>query len=310
MSKEANSCPACGCKKTNVYLPKCGDIIHRNPGTWSLVECDGCQVIYTTPQLNAKEILQYYPKEYASYNVAAGLRKSFSNDIFRKIIMSPYWLRYGSPEWGEKPFGQSTLLEIGCGTGIFMKKMFARGWKCTGIDISPVAVEWAMKNIPEADVSQSSLADYSTEQRYDMIVMSQVLEHFSDPVESLKKSFNLLRPSGKLFIGIPNIGSFEAKLFGRYWRGLDIPRHMVHFREPVLLRLLERCGFVIENVRPAMFASSVSESVILALPSAMRNRLLHSSSAHLLYLLAIFPAALSYLFGNRGIIEIIAKRPN
>ena len=303
-------CPACASTSYRTVLPECQDILHRFSGTWSVVKCGRCQLAYTAPQLREEEVIRYYPSEYTPYNLSAGLRNNPIGALLRRILMSPYWLRFGNPDWSELPFGQSDLLEIGCGSGMRLQEMSKQGWKCVGIDISPVAVERARKNAPEANVLNSTLADLSTQKCFDMIVVSQVLEHLPDPAESLQKCFKLLSSGGKLFIGIPNFGSYEAKLFGKYWIGLDIPRHMVHFSEPVVRRLLEDCGFSIVTIRPAMFASSISESLIMLLPEVVRYRFLHSRAARYLYLLTIFPAALSYFLGNRAFIEIVAQRRN
>lgn len=303
-----NICPACNSPSFHIILPVCHDILHRFPGAWRVVECNQCQLAYTAPQTTKEDIVNYYPPEYASFNLGAGIRHYSIGAFLRRLLMSPYWFIYGDPEWKESPFGRSTLLEIGCGSGRLLQNMSKQGWKCIGIDISAVAVDRAKENVPEVNVFQSSLANFSTEQSFDIIVMSQVLEHLPDPIVSLRKCYELLSPGGKLFLGIPNFGSYEAKLFGKYWRGLDIPRHMVHLSEPVILRILKNCGFSIINVRPAMFASSISESLILLLPAWIRYRFQHSHAARFLYYLTIFPAALSYLLGNRGIIEIIAQR--
>ncbi len=309
-SSKSNICPACKGSSYRTLHAACKDLLHGLPGAWSVVECNSCHLVYTAPQCNKEDILKYYPKNYTPYNLGVGLHEGRVGGFLKQIVMSPYWIRYGNPGWSIAPFGQGRLLDIGCGSGMFLKKMSAQGWKCSGIDISSLAVDQSRKNIPSASLFQSALADFSTEQRFDMIVMSQVLEHLPDPVESLQKCFNLLLPGGKIFIGIPNIGSFEAKVFGKNWMGLEIPRHMVHFSEVVIRQQLAMCGFDIVNIRPAMFASSLSESLILLLPKRIRERILYSPFAHYLYLLAIFPAALSYLMGNRGIIEIVAQRPS
>ena len=302
-------CPACNNSSYRTVLSVCHDILHRFPGTWSVVECSHCQLAYTAPRSTKEDIARYYPSQYAPYNLGAGVRHHIIGAFLRRMLMSPYWFIYGDPVWRESPFGRSTLLEIGCGNGRLLQQMSKQGWKCIGIDISPVAVERTRENVPEVSVFQSTLADFSTQQSFDMIIMSQVLEHLPDPLESLERCFKMLSPGGKLFIGIPNFGSAESKLFGKYWMGLDIPRHMVHFSEPVIVSLLKNCGFLVVNIRPAMFASSISESLIMLLPTWIRYRFLHSRAARYLYFLTIFPASLSYLLGNRGIIEIVAQRP-
>ena len=79
-------------------------------------------------------------------------------------------------------------------------------------------------------------------------------------------------------------------------------------RMTAVKQLLQDIGFEAITFRPAMLASSISESLLLALPEAIRYRLLGSRFARLLYLSMIFPASISYLLGNAGAIEITAQK--
>ena len=111
-----------------------------------------------------------------------------------------------------------------------------------------------------------------------------------------------------MVVNVPNIASWEAKWFGRNWKGLDMPRHIFHFQESVLDRLLVDSGFAIEKKRPGMFASSISESVIMCLPDELRRRIIHTKLERILYLMLVPVAAISYFFGNRGTVEIVAVK--
>lgn len=310
MSNYKYSCPVCKSTSYRVFLKGCKDILYRCSGEWTLLECIHCQVVYTVPILNEGNLLEYYPADYSPYNILlTGLRERTISGFLRKAAMLPYKVRFGSPECVQQPFGEARLLEVGCGSGEFLKSMTRLGWKCWGLDVSPLAVKQAKKSAPDAVIIQSTLTEVVFEEPLDVIAMFNVLEHLPDPVESLHKCFEILAPGGKLLIGIPNVGSYEAKLFGRYWRGLDIPRHLFHFRESELRRLIEACGFTVLKVRPMMFASSISESLIMLLPERIRYCFLHSRASRYLYLLMVFPAALSYLLGNRGLIELVAQKP-
>jgi hypothetical protein len=112
-----------------------------------------------------------------------------------------------------------------------------------------------------------------------------------------------------MIVIVPDIGGFEAHVFGRYWIGLDIPRHLMHFTEETAGGMLKKIGFKIDKIRPSMFPSSFSESLIMMLPAKWRFRVLHSRWARFLFLLALIPSNLSYFFGNRGVLEITAVKP-
>src|SRR5439155_24436165 len=126
-----------------------------------------------------------------------------------------------------------------------------------------------------------------------------------NPVASLARCRELLEPGGQLVVSVPNIDSFEARVFGRRWMGLEIPRHLTHFSRPTLVSLLEQCGFEIVRVRPAMFASSLFESIVLSLPRRARQWFIGSKVGRLLYLAAVFPASISYLLGNESVLEVL-----
>lgn len=306
---QSQECPACKALCSQIVRTGCKDFFHHFPGEWSLIECERCQLIFTAPGMPPERLQHYYPAEYSAHHTSAELSASRLGNALRKLVMVPYRLRYGEPGWRPSPVGQGRLLEVGCGSGRMLKHMAKLGWKCFGLDISRAAVAEASRHVPEATVVASSLADFRTDDRFDLLVMFHVLEHLSDPVESLNRCYDLLSPGGKLLISVPNVASFEARLFGKYWSGLDLPRHVVHFKEPVLIRMIESAGFTVLEGRPGMLASSVSESLLCMLPPTLRKGPLYTRLARLLYLLSIFPASLSYALNNRGTIELIAQKP-
>jgi SAM-dependent methyltransferase len=308
MQHNSNVCPGCGNRDSHIYLDRCLDLLYRMPGEWDLLECESCQLIYTIPPLNSEDLLKYYPVAYRAYQLPQPVRSNPIGALLRSLAMLPYRLKFGDPDWEMPPFGAGRFLDIGCGSGVKLKQMAALGWNCSGFDVNPTAVQQAQQTASEAYVFVSTLDDLDTSQTFDLVSMSHVLEHLPDPATALRKCYRLLSPSGKLVISIPNIGSLEARWFGRAWIGLDVPRHLVHFREPVICQLLAKCDFTILRVRPAMWGLSFSDSLVIALPEAIRYRLLGSRAMRLLYFLMVFPASLSYALGNRGIIEIVAQK--
>jgi len=82
---------------------------------------------------------------------------------------------------------------------------------------------------------------------FDVVTLFHVLEHLPDPGTALLVVRSLLRAEGVLVAQVPNVDSYQARLFGRRWYGLDVPRHVVNFTAQSLARLLARCGF--ENDR-------------------------------------------------------------
>jgi hypothetical protein len=69
------------------------------------------------------------------------------------------------------------------------------------------------------------------------------LEHLSEPVQDLRQIHSLLKDGGWLFFSMPNYESLEAKVFGPYWSGWDLPRHLYIFPRSILYVILTQIGF-------------------------------------------------------------------
>jgi 2-polyprenyl-3-methyl-5-hydroxy-6-metoxy-1,4-benzoquinol methylase len=82
------------------------------------------------------------------------------------------------------------------------------------------------------------------------VTLSHVIEHVHDPVETLRHCCRVLEPGGYLWIETPNVDSAGYATFGRFWRGLEAPRHLVIFNADSLARLLRQVGFDRVEVLP------------------------------------------------------------
>jgi 2-polyprenyl-3-methyl-5-hydroxy-6-metoxy-1,4-benzoquinol methylase len=310
MSKSiaAACCPNCGLLSSKVYISQVKDLVHGMAGTWNLLECTGCGLIFTDPMIPESIIGDYYPNDYSPYSGAGKTGRHPIFKFFQWLIKLPYTFRFGQPGYHPKPFGEGRLLEVGCGSGGEIQKMSAMGWKCTGVEISQLAVDQARRTCPSSEFIQGIIDDIKVQKQFDLIIMHHVLEHLHRPKDVINTCNKLLRKSGRLVISLPNIGSIEARFFGKKWMGLEIPRHLVHFRESVLENLLVESGFLVLSKRPEMFASSISESLLLYLPDSIRNKISQSFMIRYYNFLFVPLAALSYALGNRGIIEILAEK--
>jgi 2-polyprenyl-3-methyl-5-hydroxy-6-metoxy-1,4-benzoquinol methylase len=303
-----SGCPSCGSEQFVLRLADCPDRLLGVPGVWSVVRCESCGVTYTWPRTSESELLRYYPSSYHVYTRDAPVRSNPIGALVRRLSMIPYSMRFGDPDWMVQPFGNRRFLDVGCGAGELLKRIGAGGWQCTGIDISSTAVAAARKAVPDATVEVATLSTFRATQPFALISMQHVLEHLPDPLESVRQCRRLLQPGGLLVIGVPNIASVEARIFRSRWIGLDLPRHLTHFTPEILTRLVEQCGFEVVRLRPAMFATSLSESLALALPQAIGRRLLGSTIGKLLYYASVFPASISYLLGNNPVLELMCRR--
>ena len=160
--------------------------------------------------------------------------------------------------------GGRSLLDIGCGSGTFLSVAHRHGFSACGMDQSPHAVA-AAGNLQGIEVRQGEVGSGVWEgRRFDFVSMFHVLEHLPDPRTGLSYAAGLLRPGGSLLIQVPNVASVQARVFGRRWYGLDVPRHVVNFSPRALELLLREAGFRIQATarfslrdNPASIASSL-----------------------------------------------------
>ena len=98
---------------------------------------------------------------------------------------------------------RSKVLDVGCGGGILLKK--AKDKKICevyGVDFSSVAVNVCKKN--GLNVIQSKLPDIPyTDNSFDVVICSEVLEHLSEPEKTIKQMLRVLKPNGTFIITVP-----------------------------------------------------------------------------------------------------------
>jgi SAM-dependent methyltransferase len=100
------------------------------------------------------------------------------------------------------------------------------------------------------------------------ISMFHVLEHLPDPRVFLTAAHELLTTEGRLVVQVPNAASWQCRLLGPAWNGMDVPRHLFDFRARDLEKLLACCGFEVARRKyfslrdnPAGLASSLAPAL-------------------------------------------------
>ena len=160
------------------------------------------------------------------------------------------------------------IVDIGCGGGLFLKILRERGYAGVGLDNSAAAARVALKqnSVPVicGDLSHSPLDRGG----FSLVTMFHVLEHVYDPVGYLRTARDLLSPNGRLIVQVPNASSWQFLIFGEHWNGVDVPRHLVNYRQRDLENLLDYCGFEVLRRKhfslrdnPAGFATSLAPSL-------------------------------------------------
>lgn len=236
---ETTSCLLCGASEAEPFL-HLKDFLLGLPGSFQLVRCARCGLVYQNPRPTEAVIGAYYPPEYDSY-VAPPWEEP--NPLTRAILVHGIRKRWKLvTKWAPHRAGSRRILDVGCATGVFLAGG-GDGWQKVGVELSPVASAFARERFG-LTVHQGTLEQAPLEnENFDVITMWDVLEHLHDPCRTLTGIRRLLHPDGVFIFRVPNLDAWDARLAGRYWAGLDQPRHLFVPDEAAIERLLAATGF-------------------------------------------------------------------
>jgi SAM-dependent methyltransferase len=134
------------------------------------------------------------------------------------------------------------LLDLGCSSGGFLRSMKSPAWKLYGIEMSDEVARQA-ETVSGAQVFVGDILDAPfAPESFDVVTCFHVFEHLYHPLEVLGKVAKWLKPGGIFYLMVPNIDSAGAKIFGRYWYALELPRHLYHFSPKSLVRMADSVG--------------------------------------------------------------------
>ncbi|MCR6641973.1 MAG: class I SAM-dependent methyltransferase [Sporocytophaga sp.] len=144
-------------------------------------------------------------------------------------------------------------MDIGCGTGYFLKKCQENGWRITGTEPDNGARQKA-KDLTAKEI-YGNIDEIKAIKEFNVITLWHVLEHIHDPVKALVKIKELLKDEGTLIIAVPNLESNDSKYYQETWAAYDVPRHLYHFSKTALNNLLTQTGFQLIETKPMKFDS-------------------------------------------------------
>lgn len=244
----APSCDYCG-QTAATLLFQGQDWMHGLPGTFSLVQCHHCGLIRQSPRLTWEALQRYYPEDYCPYQVTIEQERAIPRRLDRRYGM---WKRV---QLVRRVQPEGRLLDVGCGTGIFLAEAArCRCWELMGVEPHAAAARYAAQTLAVPVLNQRFDQVDLAEGTFHVITLWNVLEHLEHPVQDLKRAYRLLQPGGWLIFSIPNVDGLARRLFGPYWMGWDLPRHLYLFPFATLRQILGEIGF--QNIQRRCVAGS------------------------------------------------------
>lgn len=312
-----SSCLVCGCDRYAALFKASDRLYGTTTREFAVVRCGDCGLVRLDPAPAPSELHRYYPENYwfaPDQSAASRLEESYRRLVLRDHV-----------RFVEQALRRSTargpLLDVGCGGGLFLGMMRERGFRVLGLDNSreAAAIAWRRQQAPaacglmeNAPFPAGSVAG---------LTMFHVLEHLYDPRAYLIAARSLLARDGRLVVQVPNAASWQFRLLGRSWNGVDVPRHLFDFRDRDMEKLLESCGFEVLRRKyfslrdnPAGLASSLAPSLD---PMARRVRRIDEGGgvrllkdlAYLALVIASVPFTVAEAACRAGSTVMIEARP-
>ncbi|MCX5667387.1 MAG: methyltransferase domain-containing protein [Candidatus Omnitrophica bacterium] len=239
---ESTKCNLCGSDKYSVvYKTYDGDISDTEPAFYAItnnsrdvairiVKCTICGLIYANPRPSPDLLVNNYIKSTDSLYLEeeAGRRLS-AKKILKEL---------------KKIKKAGRILDIGCAAGFLLDEAQKAGFNIHGIELSKWAADYARNKLGIKTICQGMLKEAGyPKSHFDVIVLSDVIEHLIDPKGTLVEIRKLLKPDGVICINTPDINSLVSKILRARWWGVK-NAHLYYFTRKTLNKILHRTGFL------------------------------------------------------------------
>jgi SAM-dependent methyltransferase len=220
-------CPVCGQESALKWL-RGPDRFHGRQEKYTLLRCPACSLVWLSHPPKAGEMHPHYTDAYHKLISAAGENSPVRWED-RKAALTPY-----------KQSG--ALLDLGCSSGSFLEFISSESWKLYGVEMSAEGARTAEER-SKAQVFVGDILDAPfPRESFDVITCFDVLEHLYEPRRVMARVGEWLKLGGIFYVLVPNVNSAEARVFGSYWHGLELPRHLFHYSPASLKFLAESAG--------------------------------------------------------------------
>jgi 2-polyprenyl-3-methyl-5-hydroxy-6-metoxy-1,4-benzoquinol methylase len=217
----SGSCPICG-GGARALGDKSG---------FPMARCRGCRHLFVDGTVDSGALDEVYRRYSYDRNDLEHV-PGFVIDRLRQVIA---------------PFGSARrngrLLDVGFGAGALLKVAREQNWRPYGIEMSALAVEQAKQNGFPDVIAGDFLAAPWEDGFFDVIVMTELVEHLPEPRPFLRQAKRLLSPGGLLYLTTPNGQGLSGRLLGIQWSAAAPPEHLHLFSPRSLGLLLAAEGF-------------------------------------------------------------------
>lgn len=250
-------CRSCGSNTFSVLVSGICDYEYGAPGIYSYLFCTECQLLNIDPPPTSDILDLAYPDDYHAYAPPMSL--------LGRLLKRSYW-RSKAKSYAKLVRAGARILDVGCAHGDFLEQMKKQGFTdLWGVEFKNEIASLARArgfNTITGELEKVRLPKDS----FDLIVMTNFIEHVENPLLTLRHCKLLLKPGGLVVGETPSYECWDRRIFGRYWGGYHAPRHLALFNPASLKRIAINAGFPIVDIsnllQPAHWALSLQNLLV------------------------------------------------
>jgi 2-polyprenyl-3-methyl-5-hydroxy-6-metoxy-1,4-benzoquinol methylase len=232
-------CLSCGKREFTSYLDKINSSYDRE-NNFSLLKCNYCCLIITSPTPEAKYLEELYKNIYG-YR----FHQLFSKEKSKRAEALAKYIKIHA---GKK----QNVVEFGTGDGSLLKKLELLKFTVRGVEIDKNSCLLANEKLTTGNVVNQSIENFLNSDNGledEIYIFSHSLEHMLDPKNAILQIKNKGKEDSLLVITLPNYDRSYPGILKRYWGYWQVPVHITHFNYESMQTFLELCGFKIIDVK-------------------------------------------------------------
>lgn len=244
-----NRCKICGSNDIELHFSDYPGYVENQ--FYDIYLCKNCDTNFVYHNLSQNELKTLYKKVYSNdriegYDKYLELAEKIKTVRNPARFISKYHASYHGIIKSIKKINGGKILDVGCSFGYLSYLLNKIGYDTYGIDISERAIDYALKNYGAyfENISLEQFIDKSSH-KYDVIIASELIEHFDDPLRFFESAFSLLKDNGMIIISTPNKDYFSKK---SYWFTDLPPVHLFWFGKKSIQSIADKLNAKVEFV--------------------------------------------------------------
>lgn len=247
-------CGYCGSSSFVPLVDGVTDRLGQVDGEFSFLSCAKCESAWLNPLPEPGELSSFYPRIYGlGKEVEEGSRLAALMSALELALWFGPVYRRNARMLSNCCNGKGSLLEVGCGSGYQAACYRRYGFDVTGVDFADGTAEWmnAKHGIQAYSCDVSQIHQVLAGRQFDAVAASHVIEHMLEPRKFLEILSGCMRAGGQVFLTMPLVDSFQARMFGKHWGAFrEAPRHVNMPSKLGLSLLFEQAGLEAVAIKP------------------------------------------------------------